>query len=654
MLPQSADGAVPDSNVTSDREAPAAESASPNDRSVVTLLLTPSQTAPSQTAPSLQSPSQSSGSATPAPAAASVRYALLRGTAQFEMATAIPSRQAHSATPGATTAGGPVTSATPPKAQVGAGSLETQSTVEPEAAQAPARLTSDPTGAAPTSSKPLVANSVSAPAPLAAEPVPAKQVRDESIEAPTAQPGAAQTTMTLPVTAPETPGLRIRASAPAAEPSKELSIGSAKASVNDSVPIESSLPVKSSSGAVSPLQANSGDERTSKHASSPEVAIDAPLPMSDQPSDPTTTPAKTAQQPKPANAQVDRQSTSTDQSSIPVSAVSPVSKQPDPTLAAPMAPSITLPAPLPPDREVVDREQEASSPSVVQHEALPVGPAPKIPLLPEAENFAFAVRMIGPEVSPSHPSLANATPPITASDAPVSQPQASNPQQQPAPPGSQTSSGQQRETQSSAVETGKPDASNQNQPDLLKAQQTPGVTPHWNDSPVVQAPETGSFAGMPEPAEAAGPNPPIAAQETHSMAPELPRTSGSSEILLHLTGNDASSAAIRVADRAGSVNVSVHAADPVLRESLRSNLGELSNQLNAEGWKADVVKSAAVATHSESQQDSHAAGQRGSQQQQTSGGERQPQRDRRANGGQWQQELDQQTTGGDALPGGNG
>jgi len=97
------------------------------------------------------------------------------------------------------------------------------------------------------------------------------------------------------------------------------------------------------------------------------------------------------------------------------------------------------------------------------------------------------------------------------------------------------------------------------------------------------------------------------------MAPELPRTSGSSEILLHLTGNDASSAAIRVADRAGSVNVSVHAADPVLRESLRSNLGELSNQLNAEGWKADVVKSAAVATHSESQQDSHAAGQRGSQ-----------------------------------------
>ena len=152
---------------------------------------------------------------------------------------------------------------------------------------------------------------------------------------------------------------------------------------------------------------------------------------------------------------------------------------------------------------------------------------------------------------------------------------------------------------------------------------------------------------------AARPDLPLAAQETHLLAPELPKTSASSEILLHLTGNDESSAAIRVADRAGSVNVSVHTSDPVLRESLRSNLGELSTQLNAQGWKADVIKTAAVAAHPESQQDSHSGGQRGSQQQ-SPGGERQPQRDRRSSGGQWQQELDQQITGGDAYPGGNG
>jgi hypothetical protein len=100
------------------------------------------------------------------------------------------------------------------------------------------------------------------------------------------------------------------------------------------------------------------------------------------------------------------------------------------------------------------------------------------------------------------------------------------------------------------------------------------------------------------------------------------------------------------------VNVSVHASDPVLRESLRANLGDLSNQLSTQGWKADVIKSAAVATPSGSQQDAHAGEQRGSGQQ-SSGGERQPQRDRRANGGQWQQELDQQISGGDAHSGGN-
>lgn len=146
----------------------------------------------------------------------------------------------------------------------------------------------------------------------------------------------------------------------------------------------------------------------------------------------------------------------------------------------------------------------------------------------------------------------------------------------------------------------------------------------------------------------------MAAGEAHLLAPEMPKTSASSEILLHLTGNDQSAAAIRVTDRAGSVNVSVHASDPVLREALRSNLGALSTQLNDQGWKADVMKTAAVATQSGGQQDSHEGSQRGSQEQQSFGGDRQPQRDRRSSGGQWQQELDQQISGGDAHPGGNG
>jgi hypothetical protein len=186
------------------------------------------------------------------------------------------------------------------------------------------------------------------------------------------------------------------------------------------------------------------------------------------------------------------------------------------------------------------------------------------------------------------------------------------------------------------------------------SQQTSGPAPHWNAAAFLQTSEVASQPGAPESAEAVHTTWPLATQEAHLLAPELPKTTASSEILLHLTSNDESAAAIRVADRGGSVNVSVHASDPVLRESLRSNLGELSTQLNDQGWKADVTKSAAtVAAQSGSQQDFHQGGQRGSQQQQSFGGERPPQRDRRSNSGQWQQEMDQLITGGDAHSGGN-
>lgn len=703
ILPQSAAAAVPDHKANVEKEAPALQLASSGDQTDVGLLLKPSLTAPG----SPQPPSPSSASAVPAPAV-SVRYPLLAsplppGTAGLEMATVALIRQALSTTPAATTAAVPDTTATPAKAQVKGSPFEpeslgtassvstsaslstssnvsaysnvstssnssTSSNIELEAAQTPVPSTSDPAGTALTISKPLEAKPVSAPALVAAEQVPAKPAGEEAIQRWAAQPGTTQVGK-----APEATGLRVRESAPVTEPSRNLSTGSVKAPVNASSLIESALPANNSFQAVLTPQAASGEKRTSPQVGPSAAAISAPLPMSDARSNSAPEPApplKSVQEATPANAQVDRQITSTPKSTVPASTASPAEKQPDPAPAATVVASTSLPPPLPADHEVMDRAPEASSPSVDQHEALAVTPAPKIPLLPEAGNFAFAIRMLGLESASSHSSLtdSNATDskaPVTTSDTPVTQialtqtkgPAIQSPAsnlQQPEPPSNQASSGQQRETQPAAVESEKPDTGTQNQPDLVKTQLAPGIVPHWNDAAVLQAPEIGSSAPASEPVEAARPNLPLAAQETHFTTPELPRTSSNSEILLHLTGNDESSAAIRVADRAGSVNVSVHASDPVLRESLRSNLGELSTQLNAQGWKADVVKSAGVATHSESQQDSQAGGQRGSQQQQSSGGERQPQRDRRANGGQWQQELDQQTTGGDALPGGNG
>lgn len=290
-------------------------------------------------------------------------------------------------------------------------------------------------------------------------------------------------------------------------------------------------------------------------------------------------------------------------------------------------------------REVMDR--------ISQPESLPATPAPRIPLLPQAENFAFAVRMPSPESSTDNSSVQQFAPvssistPLTPAIIPVTSTQSSD-SQPPLPVRSETSTPQ-LEMPPEAPETQKPNAGSQNlssyslaPPAFLQPYQIP------------------SQPGAPEPAEAVHTTWSLAAQEAHLLAPELPKTSASSEILLHLTSNDESAAAIRVADRGGSVNVSVHASDPVLRESLRSNLGELSTQLNDQGWKADVSKSAvAMAAQSGSQQDSHEGGQRGSQQQHSFGGERPPQRDRRSNGGQWQQEMDQQITGGDAHPGGN-
>ena len=144
-----------------------------------------------------------------------------------------------------------------------------------------------------------------------------------------------------------------------------------------------------------------------------------------------------------------------------------------------------------------------------------------------------------------------------------------------------------------------------------------------------------------------------ALHDAQPVLPEAPRPNAAGEILLQLGGKDQTAAAIRVTDRAGTVNVSVHATDPDLRSSLRSNLGELASQLTHQGWKTEVVKSGTVLTRSETPQDSRQDGQRSpSQQQPSSQGERQPQRDRRASGGQWQAAFEEQASGNSGNPGG--
>jgi len=128
--------------------------------------------------------------------------------------------------------------------------------------------------------------------------------------------------------------------------------------------------------------------------------------------------------------------------------------------------------------------------------------------------------------------------------------------------------------------------------------------------------------------------------------PEAPRTPASSEILLQLGGKD-QPAAIRLSERGGAVNVSVHAADPELRSTLRSNLNDLTTQLSHQGWKAESVKTGTLLTRAGSTPDSRSDTEHQSSQQNFSnnGSDRQPQRDRRGNSAQWLNEFEEQTSG---------
>lgn len=151
------------------------------------------------------------------------------------------------------------------------------------------------------------------------------------------------------------------------------------------------------------------------------------------------------------------------------------------------------------------------------------------------------------------------------------------------------------------------------------------------------------------PAPAAPPVTTLSELQPLNVAP--PRVNLNNEILLSL-GNGQSSAAVRLVDRAGTISVSVHASDQDLRNSLRSNLNDLTTQLNAQGVRTEVLKTVSAQSSSESRQEQGGQQQRSSSQQHSlSQNDRQSQRDRRANN-QWLDELAEQASASTLQPGG--
>lgn len=178
------------------------------------------------------------------------------------------------------------------------------------------------------------------------------------------------------------------------------------------------------------------------------------------------------------------------------------------------------------------------------------------------------------------------------------------------------------------------------------------VSPVWNEAAAAPQLNVSPDTQLSEPHQPANLSTVAALYDAQPILPEAPRPSAASEILLQLGGKD-QAAAIRVTDRAGAVNVSVHATDPDLRSSLRSNLGDLASQLTHQGWKTEVVKSGTTLTRGETSQDPHQDGQRSpGQQHSSSQGERQSQRDRRGSSGQWLAAFEEQASGNSGNPGG--
>jgi len=183
----------------------------------------------------------------------------------------------------------------------------------------------------------------------------------------------------------------------------------------------------------------------------------------------------------------------------------------------------------------------------------------------------------------------------------------------------------------------------------LRKGATPEAAPPAHEASAVSLLETQQAAPRLESNEpVTRTTPGLAVHDVQPVAPESPKPAGGTEILLQLGGGkDQASVAVRLVDRGGTVNVSVHAPDADLRNSLRSNISELTSQLSAQGIRAEVAKPLAAAAHMEhSQQDSRQDQQASSGRQQSfTQGERGQQRDQKSNSSRWMDEFEEESTG---------
>jgi len=289
---------------------------------------------------------------------------------------------------------------------------------------------------------------------------------------------------------------------------------------------------------------------------------------------------------------------------------------------------------LPNEQSTTSQPAADTGSSSTGHAPTPQGAFPLIAAdaqvtLPRIDTHAFSMRLVSPDSKPNQPE-GQQRPPVQNQS--PSEPRNQTPREVRSPAAPQPAVTPNKS--SDEVEPVRRSVSSQN---VMPAEQFSSISAEVRHTALATE---SSVEPMPTSRT-------ITAQDVQPLLPEMPKAPASTEILLQLAGKDQPSAAVRVIDRSGTVNVTVHASDPELRNSLRSNLGELASQLSGQGFKTEVVKPAVIAARPDNQQDPRNGGQRSPDQQQQPGAQsdRQPSRDKRSASGQWLQELENETSG---------
>ena len=302
------------------------------------------------------------------------------------------------------------------------------------------------------------------------------------------------------------------------------------------------------------------------------------------------------------------------------------------------SPKLTYGQPDSPVQSTGDDTVPASVPSFSLPPAKP-GQIADTAFVPANEKLAFSAR------------LTPADAPTSQLQAPrISAPQPAKPQPPTLQPARSQTSNDARSTAEPATSSASKDEYQKADPKKAAATETVLPVHEISSGSVVDFRQTPSSPQHAEPAPAPSTRT-LAIQDVQPALPDVPKPPASAEILLQLAGHDQTNASVRVVERSGTVNVSVHSTDSDLRNSLRSNLSDLATQLTGQGYKTEMVRPAVIAANTNNQHDSRQSGREssGQPQQQFTPDGRQPQRDRRANSDRWRDELEQETSG---APGG--